>query len=94
MPSVRCPQRALPGFCADGAPGFLPLDQIPLIRSLGGSQFRKFCVIALAILFVTVWTTCLMQEKERPRSLARQTNGGYVCWCPKVVRALSAGQAE
>jgi solute carrier family 45 protein 1/2/4 len=55
--------------------GFLPLDQIPIIRSLGGSQFRKFCVIAEIILVVTVWATCTTPEKERQQSLERQSAG-------------------
>lgn len=48
--------------------GFLPLANMPILRLLGGDQFRKFCVVALAILVVTVWITCFtQQEKERQK---------------------------
>ena len=51
---------------ADPAEGLLPLAQLPLLRLLGGSQFRKFCVVAMLILVITVVTTCMTQEeKER-----------------------------
>ncbi|KAL5527409.1 hypothetical protein ACEPAG_6200 [Sanghuangporus baumii] len=47
--------------------GFLPLAQLPFLRLLGGSQFRKFCVLTMAILIVTVGITCVSQdEKQRP----------------------------
>ncbi|KAJ7068403.1 MFS general substrate transporter [Mycena amicta] len=47
--------------------GFLPLAQLPLIKLLGGSQFRKFCVIVIVILVITVWITCYChEEQERP----------------------------
>lgn len=40
---------------------------MPILRLLGGDQFRKFCVVALVILVATVWVTCYTQEeKERP----------------------------
>lgn len=46
--------------------GFLPLANMPILRLLGGSQFRKFCVICMIILSGTVWITCWTQEeKER-----------------------------
>jgi len=46
--------------------GFLPLANLPVLRLLGGDQFRKFCVISMAILVITVWITCWTQEeKER-----------------------------
>jgi solute carrier family 45, member 1/2/4 len=46
--------------------GFLPLAGIPVFRLLGGDQFRKFCVVAMAILVATVWITCAChEEKER-----------------------------
>ena len=48
--------------------GFLPLAQLPLIRLLGGDQFRKFCVFAMAILLVTVWITCWTQEEKARES--------------------------
>ena len=47
--------------------GFLPLERLPLIRLLGGSQFRKFCVICMIILVITIWMTCTFhEEEERP----------------------------
>ncbi|GBE79661.1 major facilitator superfamily domain-containing protein [Sparassis latifolia] len=46
--------------------GFLPLANMPILRLLGGDQFRKFCVVSMAILVLTVWITCFTQEeKER-----------------------------
>lgn len=46
--------------------GFLPLANTPILRLLGGSQFRKFCVVCMIILSGTVWITCWTQEeKER-----------------------------
>ncbi|KAG7096809.1 hypothetical protein E1B28_004217 [Marasmius oreades] len=44
--------------------GFLPLDKLPLIRLLGGTQFRKFCVLCIVILVITVWMTCVFHEEE------------------------------
>ncbi|TFK29392.1 MFS general substrate transporter [Coprinopsis marcescibilis] len=44
--------------------GFLPLAELPIIRLLGGSQFRKFCVICIIILVATVWVTCWFHEEE------------------------------
>ncbi|PFH52834.1 hypothetical protein AMATHDRAFT_73959 [Amanita thiersii Skay4041] len=47
--------------------GFLPLAKLPIIRLLGGDQFRKFCVICIIILVITVWMTCFFhEEQERP----------------------------
>ncbi|CAA7259880.1 unnamed protein product [Cyclocybe aegerita] len=55
--------------------GFLPLAQLPIIRLLGGDQFRKFCLICIFILVVTVWITCANhQEEERPKSTARSSS--------------------
>lgn len=49
--------------------GFLPLAELPIIRLLGGTQFRKFCVIVIVVLVATVWITCAChQEEERPKS--------------------------
>ncbi|KAH6915329.1 major facilitator superfamily domain-containing protein [Coprinopsis sp. MPI-PUGE-AT-0042] len=44
--------------------GFLPLADLPIIRLLGGSQFRKFCIICIVILVATVWMTCWFHEEE------------------------------
>ncbi|KAL0564423.1 hypothetical protein V5O48_017623 [Marasmius crinis-equi] len=55
--------------------GFLPLDKLPIIRLLGGSQFRKFCVICIVILAITVWMTCAFhEEEERPASNSVRRN--------------------
>ncbi|KAK7695940.1 hypothetical protein QCA50_000579 [Cerrena zonata] len=48
--------------------GFFPLAQLPIIRLLGGDQFRKFCVVAMAILIATVWITCWTQEEKARES--------------------------
>jgi len=49
--------------------GFLPLDKIPLLNLLNGTQFRKFCILCIAILVITVWITCaLHEEQERERT--------------------------
>lgn len=56
--------------------GFLPLGDLPIIRLIGGDQFRKFCIICIVILVITVWITCANhQEEERPRVQRRE---GYV----------------
>ncbi|EKM59137.1 uncharacterized protein PHACADRAFT_86979 [Phanerochaete carnosa HHB-10118-sp] len=44
--------------------GFLPLASIPLLRLLGGDQFRKFCVVSVILLAITVWITCASQEEQ------------------------------
>ncbi|VDB98727.1 unnamed protein product [Peniophora sp. CBMAI 1063] len=49
--------------------GFLPLAKIPVLDWLGGTQFRKFCVVAMIILVITVWITCFtMHEVERVKN--------------------------
>ncbi|KAH9853565.1 MFS general substrate transporter [Lenzites betulinus] len=45
--------------------GFLPLANMPILRLLGGSQFRKFCVVCMIILAGTVWITCWTQEEQQ-----------------------------
>ncbi|EMD40799.1 hypothetical protein CERSUDRAFT_45210 [Gelatoporia subvermispora B] len=55
--------------------GFLPLAELPVLRLLGGTQFRKFCVISMAILVATVWITCWTQE-EKEREDKRINPGG------------------
>ncbi|KAI0638097.1 MFS general substrate transporter [Trametes polyzona] len=54
--------------------GFLPLANMPILRLLGGSQFRKFCVVCMIILSITVWITCWTQE-EQPREQRRIEKG-------------------
>lgn len=57
--------------------GFFPLADIPVLRWIGGSQFRKFCIIVLVVLVITVWITCWTQEeRERPN---KQVGSRCVC---------------
>ncbi|EJD01423.1 MFS general substrate transporter [Fomitiporia mediterranea MF3/22] len=59
--------------------GFLPLAQLPFLRLLGGSQFRKFCVLTMFILIVTVGITCIAQdEKARPAELRENKQSKFV----------------
>ncbi|KAI0750774.1 MFS general substrate transporter [Daedaleopsis nitida] len=53
--------------------GFLPLANMPILRLLGGSQFRKFCVVCMIILTITVWITCWTQEEQvrEPRRIEK-----------------------
>ena len=62
--------------------GFLPLASLPIIRLLGGDQFRKFCIIVIFILVITVWITCYTQTEEE-RILQRQPEG-YVKTCLEI----------
>ncbi|KAI0732995.1 major facilitator superfamily domain-containing protein [Fomitopsis betulina] len=48
--------------------GFLPLAKLPVLRLLGGDQFRKFCVVSMTILVITVWITCWTQEEKQRES--------------------------
>ncbi|KAF7301801.1 ANK-REP-REGION domain-containing protein [Mycena indigotica] len=52
--------------------GFLPLAELPLIKLLGGSQFRKFCIICIVILVATVWITCYLHEEQERPAVANQ----------------------
>lgn len=54
--------------------GFLPLASLPIIRLLGGDQFRKFCVLVMFVLVITVGITCYTQTEEE-RTLQRQPEG-------------------
>ena len=54
--------------------GFLPLSGLPIIRLLGGDQFRKFCIIVIFLLVITVWITCYTQTEEE-RILQRPSEG-------------------
>jgi len=56
--------------------GFLPLASLPIIRLLGGDQFRKFCVIVIVVLVITVWITCYTQSEEE-RVLQRPAEGTF-----------------
>jgi solute carrier family 45, member 1/2/4 len=66
--------------------GFLPLASIPIIRLLGGDQFRKFCVIVIFLLVITVWITCYTQTEEE-RTLQRAPEG-YVTLASIIYRNL------
>jgi solute carrier family 45 protein 1/2/4 len=47
--------------------GFIRLAQLPVVSWIGGSQFRKFCIICIAFLVSTVAVTCYFhEEQERP----------------------------
>ncbi|KAG1759805.1 major facilitator superfamily domain-containing protein [Suillus occidentalis] len=52
--------------------GFIPLAKLPFLSFLGGDQFRKFCVVSMTILVVTVWITCFCHEEKA--SVARKNN--------------------
>lgn len=58
----------------NAALGFLPLANMPILRLLGGSQFRKFCVVCMIILTITVWITCWTQEEQQrePKRIEKQ----------------------
>ncbi|KGB78516.2 solute carrier family 45 member 1/2/4 [Cryptococcus deuterogattii R265] len=49
--------------------GFLNLGHVPIIRLVGGGQFRKVCVVALILLVLTVWITCWTQEEKEKDSI-------------------------
>ncbi|KAJ3563370.1 hypothetical protein NP233_g8982 [Leucocoprinus birnbaumii] len=56
--------------------GFLPLAELPIIRLVKGSQFRKFCIICILILVITVAITCVCHEEvERPSKAQNSSNG-------------------
>lgn len=43
------------------------LNGIPVIRWIGGDQFRKLCILSMLILVLTCWITCFtVEEDERP----------------------------
>lgn len=44
--------------------GFLPLASLPILRLLGGDQFRKFCVVSIVLLVITIAITCWTQEEQ------------------------------
>ncbi|KAG6869304.1 hypothetical protein C0993_000057 [Termitomyces sp. T159_Od127] len=54
--------------------GFLPLAKLPIIELLGGTQFRKFCVICIIILVVTVWITCYCHEEQKRQEPYKKQN--------------------
>ncbi|KAF8205098.1 hypothetical protein BJ912DRAFT_940249 [Pholiota molesta] len=69
--------------------GFLPLGDLPIIRLIGGDQFRKFCIICIVILVTTVWITCANhQEEERPR-VQRREGGKMRDALDNIVKAIT-----
>ncbi|KAG6903506.1 hypothetical protein C0995_005529 [Termitomyces sp. Mi166 len=62
-------------FTDEADVGFLPLAKLPIIELLGGTQFRKFCIVCIVILVFTVWITCYChEEQERQESYKKQNN--------------------
>ncbi|KIP07007.1 hypothetical protein PHLGIDRAFT_13479 [Phlebiopsis gigantea 11061_1 CR5-6] len=67
--------------------GFLPLASMPILRLLGGDQFRKFCVISVILLVITVWITCATQE-EQSREDELRADRSAVVQLPKPIRRV------
>ncbi|KAF8138444.1 hypothetical protein EV363DRAFT_1393899 [Boletus edulis] len=57
--------------------GFLPLTKFPFLDFLGGDQFRKFCVVSITILVLTVWITCYCHEEKETIDRRKE---GRVCF--------------
>ncbi|KAF8591426.1 MFS general substrate transporter [Ramaria rubella] len=55
--------------------GFLNLANWPVLRILGGSQFRKFCVVGIVILVITVWITCWTQDELQRKPNLNEESG-------------------
>ncbi|GMK54571.1 hypothetical protein CspeluHIS016_0111570 [Cutaneotrichosporon spelunceum] len=56
--------------------GYIRLDSIPIIRLIGGEQFRKLCIVAMTLLVITVWITCFsVQEDPRPCVVSNSDRG-------------------
>ncbi|GFZ42873.1 hypothetical protein JCM24511_00591 [Saitozyma sp. JCM 24511] len=78
--------------------GFLNLANVPIIRLVGGGQFRKVCIVGLLILVLTVWITCWTQEESERESIfgERRSKVRDVIWTiyeavkhlPKPVRRV------
>ncbi|OAX44531.1 MFS general substrate transporter [Rhizopogon vinicolor AM-OR11-026] len=61
--------------------GFIPLAKLPFLSFLGGDQFRKFCVVSISILVITVWITCFCHEEKasvEPKSSSSRGKFGEV----------------
>lgn len=61
--------------------GFIPLAKLPFLSFLGGDQFRKFCVVSMTILVITVWITCFCHEEkssEERRNSQRRSKLGEI----------------
>ncbi|KAH8118363.1 MFS general substrate transporter [Phellopilus nigrolimitatus] len=69
--------------------GFLPLARLPVLRLLGGSQFRKFCVVAMIILVATVATTCIAQdEKVRQEDIGGKKQNKFIDVLKNILNAV------
>lgn len=56
--------------------GSLNLANAPLLKYVGGGQFRKVCIIAIIALVITVWvTTWTTEEEEREEQLGQRKSG-------------------
>ncbi|CAD6576865.1 MAG: hypothetical protein TREMPRED_001789 [Tremellales sp. Tagirdzhanova-0007] len=49
--------------------GYLNLNDVPIIRLVGGGQFRKVCIVALLLMTITVWVTCWTQEEDERENI-------------------------
>lgn len=54
--------------------GYIKLDGVPIVRLIGGEQFRKLCIVAMVLLVITVWITCFTVEEDPRPSLVPNTN--------------------
>lgn len=45
--------------------GYVNLNSTILLRWIGGGQFRKLCIVAIAVLVFSVVVTCATQHEER-----------------------------
>ena len=99
--SVSVPRAFLILCYIEAIQGFLPLANAPILRLLGGDQFRKFCVVAMAVLVITVWITCWChEEKERRNVYKKQSTAASVMEniynaivkLPKPIRRVCAVQ--
>ncbi|BEI80167.1 hypothetical protein CcaverHIS002_0106960 [Cutaneotrichosporon cavernicola] len=56
--------------------GYIKLDSVPIIRLIGGEQFRKLCIVAMTLLVITVWITCFTIDEDPRSCLVPNTNRG------------------
>jgi len=51
------------------------LSKFPILKHVGGDQFRKFCILSTLVLTVTICITCFtQQEKGKPAEGAHSNN--------------------
>ncbi|KAJ3716334.1 hypothetical protein DFJ43DRAFT_1006864 [Lentinula guzmanii] len=60
--------------------GFLPLAKLPFFRLLGGTQFRKFCILCIVILVITVWITCACHEEQERKKTSNEQGKFREIW--------------